>query len=132
VDREEVAYRLALRQRIDEELRRHPSMMHLMVRTVEGNAGRLVLESFAAAGLGESLATAWRSRLLMLGLDVSHLKGVTGSALAADLGASLPPERYGLLRLKVAQSFFLEGHPWRWETLKKALFDSLGAVTAEI
>jgi hypothetical protein len=131
-DRAEVAYRSLLRQRIEGDLRRHPSMVHLMVRTVAGSEGKVVLETFADGGLGESLAADWRSHLLVLGLDVSHHKGVAGSALAADLAASVPPDRYALMRIKVAQSFFLEGRPWRWETLKKVLFDSLAAVTAEV
>ena len=131
VDREELSYRTALRQRIEENLRRHPTMLHLMVRTVDGQEGKVMLESFTPGGLGESLANAWRSHLLTLDLNVTHHKSVKGSALATVLGASFPPERYGLVRIKVAQSFFLDGRPWRWEVLKKALFESLAAVTAE-
>ncbi|KAB2641829.1 MAG: hypothetical protein DVB26_04390 [Verrucomicrobia bacterium] len=131
IEREDVAYRSSLRQRIAEDLRRHSTMLHVMVRTVDDPAGRVLMESFAVAGLGESLAAAWRSELLPLGLDVSHRKGVTDSALAADLGLEFPAQRYGLLRLKVAQSFFLEGRPRRWDALKKSLFESLAAVCAE-
>ncbi|MCX6878877.1 MAG: hypothetical protein NTW21_34460 [Verrucomicrobia bacterium] len=131
VDREDAAYRISLRQRIAEDLRRHPSMLHLRVRTVAADEGQVVLESFVDGGLGEALAAAWRGQLSGLGLDVSHQRGVTGSALAAELAALFPAERYGLMRIKVAQSFFLEGRPWRWEALKKALLDSLVAVTAE-
>ena len=131
VEREEVAYRSALRLRIEEDLRRHSAIWHVMVRTVGGPAGKIVLESFAPGGLGESTAAAWRDELLPMGLDVSHHKGVKGSALAADMGARFPAEGYGLLRLKVAQTFFLEGRPWRWETLKKAMLDSLAAVGGE-
>ena len=131
VDRDERSYRTSLRQRIAEDLRRHPAMLHVMVRTVEGAEGRVVLETFANAGLGESLAAAWRGKLLVSGLDVCHHKQVAGSALAAELGALYAPERYGLIRIKVAHSFFLEGRPIRWDVLKKALFESLATVTAE-
>jgi len=133
VDREGLSYRTSLRQRIEEDLRRNPAMMHLMVRTVAAPEGKVVLETFAAAGpgLGESLAEAWQQRMFESGLDVSHRGKVIGSALAAELGALFPPERYGLIRLKVAQSFFLEGRPLRWDALKKVLFESLAAVTAE-
>ncbi|MEI6676153.1 MAG: hypothetical protein WCO57_13355 [Verrucomicrobiota bacterium] len=131
VDRVETAYRSTLRQRITEDLRRHPALLHLMVRTAPIAEGSVVLETFADANLGDSLAAAWRNQLLMLGLDVSHPKQVTGSALATELRAMFPAERYGLLRIKVAQAFFLEGRPWRWEVLKKALFESLTAVLAE-
>ncbi len=129
IDREETSYRCTLRQRIEEDLRRHPATLHLMVRTVEGTAGQVVLESFAAAGLGESMAAAWRNQLLLSGLDVCHHRGVTGSALVAELGGLFPANRYGLMRIKVAQSFFLDGLPWRWEILKKTLLKSLMAVT---
>ena len=132
IDREAAAYRCALRQRIAEDLRRHPATMHLMVRTVAGTEGQVVLETFAAGGLAESVAAAWRSQLLVAGLDVTHHRAVTQSALAAELGGLFPAERYALMRIKVAQSFFLEGSPWRWETLKKTLLDSLAAVTADL
>jgi hypothetical protein len=131
VDREGLSYRSSLRQRIEEDLRRNPAVMHLMVRTVEAPEGKVVLETFAGPGLGESLAEAWHQRMFESGLDVSHRKKVIGSALAAELGGLFPPERYGLIRLKVAQSFFLEGRPLRWDVLKKVLFESLAAVTAE-
>ncbi|KAB2638287.1 MAG: hypothetical protein DVB25_08150 [Verrucomicrobia bacterium] len=131
VEREEMAYRASLRQRIEDDLRRQLATLHVMVRTMDGQEGQVILETFAAGGLGENLATAWRDALLPLGLDVSHRKGVLDSALAADLGGQFPAERYGLLRLKVAQAFFLEGRPWRWETLKKSLFESLAAVCVE-
>jgi hypothetical protein len=129
-DREERSFRTSLCLRIQEDLRRHPAMLHLMVRTAPVAEGTVMLETFAAAGLGESLAAAWRNRLLALGLDVSHHKAVTESALATELGGMFPADRYGLIRIKVAQSFFLDGRPWRWEILKKALFESLTAVTA--
>ncbi len=131
VDREELSYRTALRQRIEEDLRRHAATTHVMVRTVEGHEGSVVLETFGKAGLGESLAASWRGKLLVLGLDVRHHKGAKGSALAAELGGLYPAENYGLMRIKVAQAFFLEGRPWRWEALKKALFESLTEVAAE-
>lgn len=131
VEREALAYRTSLRQRITEDLQRNPSMLHLSVRTVDGHDGTVMLETFANAGLGETLAEAWRRRLQVAGLDVTYRKGVTGSALAKELGNAFPAARYGLVRIKVAQSFFLEGRPLRWDVLKKILFESLAAVIAE-
>lgn len=131
IDREAASYRETLRQRIAEDLRRHPSTLHLMVRTVAGSDGQVVLETFADGGLGESMANAWCHQLRVAGLDVTHHSAVTGSGLVTALAGLFPAERYGLLRIKVSQSFFLEGRPWRWETLKKTLLDSLIAVTAE-
>jgi hypothetical protein len=36
------------------------------------------------------------------------------------------------LRVSISQTFFLEGRPWRWETLKKLLLESLTATAAEL
>jgi len=124
-DREETAYRALLKQRISEDLRRYPSTIHIMLRTTAETEGRVILESFAKGGLGEPIASSWRDQLLRDGFDVSHSREVTGSALAAELCGQFPEDRYSLLRLKVSQSFFLEGRPVRWDLLKKKLFDTL-------
>lgn len=126
-DREEVAYRSLLKQRISEDLRRYPSTIHMMLRTMPDNTGRVILESFAKGGFGEPIASAWRDQLLRDGFDVSHSREVAGSALAAALCGQFPEDRYSLLRLKVSQSFFLEGRPLRWDLLKKKLFETLTA-----
>jgi hypothetical protein len=131
-DREEVAYRSLLKQRISEDLRRYPSTTHVMLRTMPENEGRIILESFAKGGFGEAIASSWRDQLLRAGLDVSHAREVTGSALAAELCGQFPEDRYSLLRLKVSQGFFLEGKPLRWDQLKKMLFETLSIAIAEV
>jgi len=57
---------------------------------------------------------------------------VESSPLAATLAGTFPAERYAQVRLSVSQTFFLEGRPWRWETLKKLLLDSLVLVGNEV
>jgi hypothetical protein len=130
-DREEIAYRGLLKQRITEDLRRYPSSTHLMLRTTPEHEGRVILESFAKGGFGEAIAAAWRTLLLREGLDVSHAREVGGSALAGVLCGAFPEDRYSLLRLKVSQSFFLEGRPIRWDLLKKKLGETLITALAE-
>ncbi len=124
-DREQVAYRSLLKQRIQDDLKRYPATTHVMLRTMPDNDGRIVLESFPNGGHGESIASSWRNQLLRNGLDVSQSREVTGSALAEELCGSFPTDRYSLLRLKVSQSFFLEGKPIRWDQLKKLLCETL-------
>jgi hypothetical protein len=41
------------------------------------------------------------------------------------MAREFPADCYAQVRLGVSQSFFLEGRPWRWETLKKMLLDTL-------
>lgn len=131
-DREDGAYRQALQQKIAEDLRRHDQVFLLSIRTTDDSAGRVTLESFGAGGVGEGLAEAWRARLFVAGLDASHNRETTGSALAAELGSLFPPEKHGFVRLKVAQSYFLEGQPLKWEVVKKVLMDALVAAAEDV
>lgn len=131
IDRHEKPYRLLLRQRISEDLRRHPAVLHVMVHTDAKFEGRVVLETARGADLAEGIAAAWRHKLNVNELDVRHFRNSDNSPLAASLAAEFGTERYAQIRLTVSQSFFLEGKPWRWETLRKLLVDSLGPAVEE-
>src|SRR6478735_2045366 len=50
-DRHERPYRLALNQRIAEDLRRHPALLHVMIHTDPATDGMVLLETPADAGL---------------------------------------------------------------------------------
>ena len=131
-DRHERPYRTMLNQRIAEDLRRHEALLHVMIHTDPVTDGLLMLETPAGADLAEKFASAWRSRLVAADLDVRQLRGVELSPLAAVLAKSFPASQYVQVKLSVSQTFFLEGRPWRWETLKKLLLESLAAVGNEV
>ena len=132
-DRHERPYRLMLNQRIAEDLRRHPVLLHLMIHTDPTTDGLVKLETPAAAGdLAEKFASAWRARLAAAEVDVRQVRGVELGPLAVSLAKSYPAAQYAQVKLSVSQTFFLEGRPWRWETLKKLLLESLGAVGNEV
>lgn len=131
VDRHERPYRTQMRDRIAEDLRRNDSLVHVMIHTDPATDGLVMLETPPGAVLAEKFAAAWRTRLAAKDLDVRHVRDVVPTALGATLTATFPAEKYAQIRLSVAQTFFLEGRPWRWETLKKLLLDSLEAVGKE-
>ncbi len=131
VDRHERPYRLALSQRIAEDLRRHDALLHVMIHTDPATDGRVILETPAGAELAEKFAAAWRNRLAAADLDVRHVREVEPSALGAYLATAFPSGQYAQVRLAVSQTFFLEGRPWRWETMKKLLLESLIQVETE-
>ncbi len=132
MDRHERPYRAALRQRIAEDLRRHESVLHVMVHTDAEADGSVVIETPRGDLMGEKYATAWRARLAAADLTVRHVAGVEGTALGQAMCRSFPGETYSQLRLKVALSFFLEGKPWRWETLKRRLLETLAPAADEV
>lgn len=132
MDRHERPYRTQMRDRIAEDLRRNDSLVHVMIHTDPATDGLVMIETPPGGVLAEKVAAAWRTRLAATDLDVRHVRDVVPGALGASLTASSPAEKYAQIRLAVAQTFFLEGRPWRWETLKKLLLDSLDAVGKEI
>ncbi|RPJ35384.1 MAG: hypothetical protein EHM17_02835 [Verrucomicrobiaceae bacterium] len=131
IERHERPFRTQLAQRIGGDLQRHAAVLHVMIHTSAEIDGRVLLETPPQAPLAESIAAAWRGLLHSAEVDVLHVRGVEPAAAPAHLVREFPAAQYAQLRLTAAQSFFLEGRPWRWETLKKVLLDSLARAVAE-
>jgi len=129
-ERHEQPYRAQLWQRIAEDLRRHAAVLHVMVHTTATTDGRVTLETPPGAVLAEKTAAAWAAMVKSAGPDIQHVRNAATPALGVALIGQFPPDRYAQIRLTVSQTFFLEGRPWRWETLKKLLLDSLVRVVA--
>jgi hypothetical protein len=131
VERHEKAYRALLFQRIGEDLRRHRAVLHVMVHTDSETEGRVTLETPVGGMLAEKIAALWRLRLNSEVLDVRHFRNSDCLALAAALSREFPADQYAQVRLKVSQSFFLDGRPLKWDLLKKLLMESLAQALAE-
>jgi hypothetical protein len=131
-DRHERPFRTQLRQRIAEDLRRHAVVLHVMVRTSAETDGRILLETGKAAPLAEDVASAWRDQMRAVELDVLHRHQAIPSALQEFLMAEFAGGSYAQIRLTVSQSYFLDGRPWRWDTLKKFLLESLPQAVGQV
>jgi predicted N-formylglutamate amidohydrolase len=130
-DRHERPFRATLLQRIAEDLRRHAAVLHVLVHTSEEIDGRIRLETPASAPRAQSVASAWRNHMRAAEIDVLHFHDAPRNATEEFLAAEFAGQPYEQLRLTVAQSFFLEGRPWRWETMKKFLVESLSLAADE-
>jgi len=133
-DRHERPFRLVLNQRIEEDLRRHDRVLHVLIHTDASTDGLVMLETPAESELSEKFARAWRGRMAAAAaeVDVRHVAGSGETPLSKSLTKAFPADRYAQIRLSVAQTFFLEGRPWRWVTLKKLLLESLDQSAAEV
>ena len=131
-DRHERPFRAALNQRIAEDLRRHEALLHVMIHTDPATDGLVMLETPEGALLAEKFAAAWRTKLAAGDVDVRHVRGTGVTPLSANLSKTFPATQYAQVRLSVSQTYFLEGRPWRWETLKKFLLESLAVAAAEV
>jgi len=125
VDRHARPYLTMLHQRISEDLRRYQSVLHLIVHTHPEPDGRVRMETPKGAGLAETIAMAWGAALKGRDLDAVHVPNATPTPLAAGFSGAYPAAQYAQIRLSVSQSFFLDGRPLRWETLKKLLLETL-------
>lgn len=132
IDRHERPYRTQLKQRIAEDLRRHVALLHVMIHTDPTTDGLVLLETPVGAELAETFSNAWRARLVAADVDVRQVKGVPIHPLGTELSAAFPASQYAQVKLSVSQTFFLEGRPWRWETIKKLLLESLTVVGNEV
>ncbi|TAG11164.1 MAG: hypothetical protein EAZ42_01700 [Verrucomicrobia bacterium] len=131
IDRHWRTYRQLLRNRIAEDLRRHTILLHCMIHTSPHEEGLILLESGRSAPLAEAIAAAWVKQMSSLDLDIRAVPNSDLSDLSNDLFKDQSATRYAQIHLRVAQSFFLEGKPWRWETLKKKLLDALATITQD-
>jgi hypothetical protein len=132
VDRHERPYRAQLNQRVGEDMRRHDAVLHIMVHTDAETDGRVTLQTPPGAVLAAKIAAAWEARLRTNDLDARVYQDCAPQPMAVSLGRAFSPEQYAQIRLSVSQTFFLEGRPWRWETLKKLLLESLAQTVAEV
>jgi hypothetical protein len=130
VDRHERPYRTALRARISEDLLRNDAVIHIMIHTEEGDQRGLLLETPRDVEIADSFASKWQAKLVADGIETRVARGDLNGGLADDLTRSYQNKPYGLMRLKVPQTYFLEGKPLRWETLKKALLSSLTQIVS--
>jgi hypothetical protein len=103
-----------------------------MIHTDPTTNGLVLLETPVGAELAEKFSNAWRARLVAAELDVRQVKGVAIHPLGFALSELFSASQYAQVKLSVSQTFFLEGRPWRWETLKKLLLESLTAVGNEV
>ncbi len=131
-ERHELPYRTLLVQRITEDLRRHLAVLHVMIHTDAVSDGKVTLKTPKGATHAQRIAKAWQTQLTTGDLDVHYVRNAVNVPLGSALSLNFPTQQYAQIRLSVSQTFFLDGQPWRWETLKKHLMDSLSQAVAEV
>ncbi|MFT4177074.1 MAG: hypothetical protein QM627_10515 [Luteolibacter sp.] len=127
MDRHHRTYWTTLEQRILEDLRRHDRVLHLMIHTDEATEGTILLQTPPGAKQAEAVAESWLRELRHPELKAVHEKNVKPVPAAAALAGKIDNPAYAPVVLRVSQGFFLNGRPWRWETLKKHLLAALDA-----
>ena len=128
-DRYQRSFRNAIRQRIDDHLRRGEPLVHVQVHTRPWQDGRVVITSDAKTTGSDTLATAWRERLIHAGIDARCERDEI-ERLPSPISESEQNTAPTSIRLDVSQTFFLEGRPWKWDTARRTLADTLAKAAA--
>lgn len=118
-------YRDVLRQRIDEDLRRHDVVVHVFVHVTGECAGRVVLRVPEGHASAMGLACAWADAMKREHLEPECQSGGLPGNLVEELARAYPKDRYLPIRLEVAAPYFLEGRPMRWDACKKTVVQGL-------
>ena len=123
VTRFEEKFRHPIEARLIEDSKRHDAVIHLLIHTAPLPDGKILFEyigSSCAADIAKVAAT-----LLPSEVDASALPLMEKSPFVRWLIDSFDSEKYGIVRLTVSHSFFLQSIPMRWETIKKSLIQAL-------
>lgn len=135
-ERQYVPHLSALRHRIDTELHRNPSLLHVSVHTFDPqlHPDVHVCLLYSEGRVGEStLALNWleamRQRLPELNITGNEVFYPEQTKTILDI---LRKERssaeYQGIELQVSNEFFLDGKPMRWEAFKMGLTESLRSI----
>jgi len=125
-------YRKTLRQRIEEDLRRHDSVVHVLVHVTGRDAGCVNLRTREGAGAAQRVAAAWADAIRCEFMEAQCPMGGMPGDLVEWLAAGFPGERYLPIRLEVAADYFLVGKPLAWSACKKKVIQGLETALREI
>ena len=129
IERYWLSYRTQLDRRIKGDLDRHGLVLHTMIHGDPDQREHVQLHTPKGSVLALEVVAAWLKDMGRDDLRCTHINGGMETHLSRGLAAEHDPARYSQIRLSVHQDFFLTGTPWRWETIKKHLLDTL-AMTA--
>lgn len=126
-DRHQRNYRDGLSNRVTEALKRDRTIIHVMIHTSTTDDEKVVLETLGGDEPSKRVADSWTSFLKQSPERLPLENRTIGSlpAASAMLLRMHGENAYVPLVLRVSQTFFLEGRPWRWDKVKKHLIDSL-------
>ncbi|MFD2256513.1 hypothetical protein ACFSSA_07490 [Luteolibacter algae] len=124
IDRHLMKFRQAIESRVNEDLKRHDLILHLIIHTAPIADGAIIFEHAGASQAGiyaEKIVT----QLPAKEIQVTCRKLSDKTPFISWLLESFPNEKYGLIRITVSQSFFMKSVPMRWETIKKSLIKAI-------
>ena len=126
-ERHHLAHIATLRQRIEEELRKGGTVIHLSLRTGPGaDVPTVELVQDPSRDAETTFVRKWADALRAA--DPTLKVAVASDpnyGLSSVLREEFPDSNFGSISVVAAQSSFLEAKPLRWDKLKKLLLETL-------
>lgn len=133
-DRHRRPFHDGIHNRIAEALKRDQLALLVIIHVEALDEGLVRVEVVEGDDTAKRFANGWvealRSGAERLSAEAVGVPSLStcGMSVRQDFGV----DRVGVMTLRVSQSFFLEGRPWRWEKAKKRLIDSLSETVAAL
>lgn len=130
-DRHNEKFHHAINVKLDEDFKRHDSIIHLDIHTSPIADGKIIFEC-AGDSLADKFATTAAKNLTIpeIAASIKTMKEIS-PMLQGMLDKEIPG-KIGIVRITVSQSFFMRSQPLRWETAKKAIIQAVSTAAISI
>jgi hypothetical protein len=119
-ERQNEKFRHAIDVKLDEDFKRHDSVIHLDIHSAPIADGKIIFE-FTGDSIAEIFSDSAVKNLTIPEISACSKPMKEISPMLASMLQKEIPGKIGIVRITVSQSFFMRSQPLRWETAKKAI-----------
>ncbi len=130
-DRHNEKFHHAIDVKLDEDFKRHDSVIHLDIHTAPIADGKVTFE-FVGDPLAEKFAATASKNMTIPEIAVTSKPMKEISPMLEWMLQKEIPGKIGIVRITVSQSFFMKSQPLRWETAKKAIIQAVSTAAISI
>jgi hypothetical protein len=117
--------------KLDEDFKRHSSIIHLDIHTAPITDGKIIFEC-TGDPIADKFAAMTAKNLTIpeIAASIKTMKDI--SPMLEGILKKDVPGKIGIVRITVSQSFFLNSQPLRWDTAKKAIIQAVSTAAISI
>lgn len=130
-DRHNEKFHHVINAKLEEDFKRHDSMIHLDIHTAPIADGKIIFECTGHSLADKFAATAVKNLTIPeISASIKTMKDI--SPMLEEMLKKEVPGKIAIVRITVSQSFFMRSQPLRWETAKKAIIQAISAAAISI
>lgn len=130
-DRHNEKFHHAINAKLEEDFKRHTSLIHLDIHTAPITDGKIIFEC-AGDSLADKFAAIAVKNLTIpeVAASIKTMKEI--SPMLQGILDKDVPGKIGIVRITVSQSYFMRSQPLRWDTAKKAIIQAISTAAVSI